>query len=114
MAGLKRAADGGAPEEEAKRLAMEGLQVGRGGKPCGRGSSDRMQQPLVLAGPGQVHTCFHNLTSFVSCPPAPQGQPAAPLPGAAAEEERGAEDKQDDELDDFGIPRGGLGLEPPC
>lgn len=35
-----------------------------------------------------------------------QGRPVPPVGGAAAEEERPAEDKQDDELDDFGIPRG--------
>lgn len=114
MAGLKRAADGGAPEEEAKRLAMEGLQVGTGGKPGSSTQQRGDRKQLALSGPGQVHSCFQNLAPFVPCPPAPQGQPAAPLPGAPAEEERGAEDKQDDELDDFGIPRGRLGLGPAC
>lgn len=36
-----------------------------------------------------------------------QGQPAAPVVGEAGEE-RAADDKQDEELDDFGIPTGKL------
>lgn len=88
---MKRAADGAATgEEEAKRRAMEGLQV-RAGLRRLRG----MRAAL--------------LTSLRAVPPAlpdPQGRPVPPVGGAAAEEERPAEDKQDDELDDFGIPRG--------
>lgn len=88
---MKRAADGAtAGEEEAKRRAMEGLQV--------RAGVHRLR--------GMRAALLTSLRAVPPTLPAPQGRPVPPVAGAAAEEERPAEDKQDDELDDFGIPRG--------